>query len=496
MTTTTTATTSIQSQNPHHRRRWLILAVVGIAQLMVILDSTIVNIALPSAQGALQFSDGDRQWVVSAYALAFGSLLLVGGRISDIFGRKWAFVGGLLGFAVASAVGGAAQSFDVLIAARALQGAFGALLAPAALSLLTTTFTDEVERNRAFGIFGAVSGAGAAVGLLLGGILTEYLTWRWCLYVNLIFAAVAIAGALPLLANLRPDRRPPIDVAGTATSTGGLFALVYGVSEAESKGWGSPLVLGLIAVGLVLLVSFVLIERRSAHPLLPLHVVLDRNRGGAFLALGLASAAIFGVNLFLIFFLQQTLGFSPVECGLAFLPLSAAIIVAAATAQTQGVPRVGGKPLLVAGMALGAVSLAMLAQLSVGSSYAADVLPALLVLGVGFGLVVAPALALATLGIDDSDTGVASAMVNIGQQLGGSIGIALLTTFFSSAVSDYIASNGSAPEVARAAAVHGYTIVFWWGAGIFAVGALILTIIMRRGVPTQQELSAAASPAG
>ena len=493
---TTTNPVAVPSQHPHHRRRWLVLAVVGIAQLMVILDSTIVNIALPSAQGDLQFDDGDRQWVVSAYALAFGSLLLVGGRISDLFGRKWAFVGGLLGFAVASAVGGAAQSFEVLIAARAGQGAFGAMLAPAALSILTTTFTDGVERNRAFGIFGAVSGAGAAIGLLLGGILTEYLTWRWCLYVNLAFAGVAIAGALPLLADLRPDQRPRIDVAGALTSTAGLFALVYAVSRAESESWGSPLVLGLIAVALVLLGSFVLIERRSAHPLLPLHVVLDRNRGGAYLAIGLASAAIFGVNLFLIFFLQQTLGFSPVECGLAFLPLSAVIVVVAATAQTQAVPRVGGKPLLVAGMAFGAVALVLLAQISVGSSYATDVLPGLLVLGVGFGLIIAPALALATLGVDDSDTGVASAMVNIGQQLGGSIGIALLTTFFSSAVSDYVIGNGSSPEVAQAAAVHGYTTVFWWGAGIFAVGALILTIIMRRGVPTRQELSAAAAPAG
>lgn len=489
-------TTAVQSQNPHDRRRWLILAVLGLAQLTVILDSTIVNIALPSAQRVLHFNDGDRQWVVSAYALAFGSLLLVGGRVSDLFGRKWAFIGGLLGFGVASALGGAAQSFEALVAARALQGAFGALLAPAALSLLATTFTDAVERNRAFGIFGAISGAGAAVGLLLGGILTEYLTWRWCLFVNLGFAGVAIAGALPLLSNLLPDQRPRIDVAGTATATSGLFALVYAFSQATSHGWGSTLVLGLIAVGLVLLVSFVFVERRSAHPLLPLHVVLDRNRGGAYLAIGLSSAAIFGVNLFLTYFLQQTLGFSPVECGLAFLPLSAVIVVVAATAQTQGVPRVGGKPLLVAGMALGAIALTLSAQLSVESSYAADVLPWLVVLGVGFGLIIAPALALATLGVDDSDSGVASAMVNTGQQLGGSIGIALLTTFFSSAVSDYVVSNGRSPEVAAAAAVHGYTTVFWWGAGIFALGALTLTVIMRRGVPTHQELSAAAAPVG
>ena len=479
-------------ENPHHQHRWLILAVIGLAQLMVILDSTIVNIALPRAQAALHFNDTDRQWVVSAYALAFGSLLLVGGRVSDLFGRKWTFVGGLLGFGLASAAGGVAQSFSVLIIARAFQGAFGALLAPAALSLLSTTFTDEKERNRAFGIYGAAAGSGASVGLLLGGLLTQYLNWRWCLFVNLAFAAIGVAGALALLTNLRPEQRPRIDIPGTVTATTGLFALVYAFSQADSHGWGSTLVISFIAAGVVLLVGFVLIERRSSHPLLPLRVVLDRNRGGSYLALGLASASIFAVNLFLTYFLQQTLGFSPITTGLAFLPLSGAVVLTAGLAQTQGVPRVGGKPLIVGGMALGAVALAFLAQLSITSSYSADVLPWLIVLGIGFGLIIAPALALATLGVDANDTGVASAMVNTGQQLGGSIGTALLTTIFSSAASSYIATHGHTPHVAAAGAVHGYTTAFWWGAAIFAAGTVTTAVVMRRGVPSREELEQAA----
>ena len=328
--------------------------------------------------------------------------------------------------------------------------------------------------------------------MLLGGLLTQYLNWRWCLFVNLAFAAIGVAGALALLTNLRPEQRPRIDIPGTVTATTGLFALVYAFSQADSHGWGSTLVISFIAAGVVLLVGFVLIERRSSHPLLPLRVVLDRNRGGSYLALGLASASIFAVNLFLTYFLQQTLGFSPITTGLAFLPLSGAVVLTAGIAQTQGVPRVGGKPLIVGGMALGAVALAFLAQLSITSSYSADVLPWLIVLGIGFGLIIAPALALATLGVEANDTGVASAMVNTGQQLGGSIGTALLTTIFSSAASSYIATHGHTPHVTAAGAVHGYTTAFWWGAAIFTAGTVTTAVVMRRGVPSREELEQAA----
>src|SRR5918997_5701393 len=277
----------MSSQNPHHARRWAILAVLGIAQLMVVLAATIVNIALPSAQRSLEFSDESRQWVVTAYALAFGSLLLLGGRIGDLFGRKRVFIAGLIGFAVASAIGGAAESFGVLVASRALQGVFGALLAPAALSLLTTTFTDPAERAKAFGIFGAIAGGGAAIGLLLGGVLTEYLSWRWCLYVNLLFAIPAAIAAYSLLVNQVPATRPRLDIPGTLTATTGLLALVYGFSHAETSSWSDPLTIAMLAAAAVLLVGFVAIQRRSGHPLLPLRIVLDRGRGGAFVVIGL-----------------------------------------------------------------------------------------------------------------------------------------------------------------------------------------------------------------
>jgi len=470
---------SSQNQNPHHARRWAILAVLGIAQLMVVLDATIVNIALPSAQRSLDFSDDSRQWVVTAYALAFGSLLLLGGRIGDLFGRKRVFIAGLIGFAVASALGGAAQSFGVLVASRALQGVFGALLAPAALSLLTTTFTEPTERAKAFGIFGAIAGGGAAIGLLLGGLLTEYMSWRWCLYVNLAFAIPAALFAFSLLVNQVPAVRPRLDIPGTLTATVGLFALVYGFSNAETSSWGDPLTIAMLVASAVLLTTFVLIQLRSANPLLPLRIVLDRGRGGAYLAMALAGAGMFGVFLFLTFYLQNTLGYSPITSGLAFLPMSAAIIATATTATTRLVPRVGPRPLVATGMTLASGAMLWFAQLHVDSSYAGHILPALMIFGVGLGLVFAPAFSGATVGVAPTDAGVASAMVNTSQQVGGSIGTALLSTLAGSAVSGYIADNG--PQAAQAAAVHGYTTAFYWSAAIFALGAIVSAVVFRSG---------------
>ncbi|MBB4660807.1 MFS transporter [Conexibacter arvalis] len=468
------------STNPHHARRWWILALIGVAQLMVVLDATIVNIALPSAQRALEFSDANRQWIVTAYALAFGSLLLIGGRIGDLFGRKQVFVVGLIGFAVASAIGGAAGSFGLLVFARALQGVFGALLAPAALSLLTTTFTDPAERGRAFGIFGAIAGSGAAIGLLLGGILTEWLSWRWCLYVNLLFALPAAAAALSLLHAQRHPDKPRVDVIGTLVSAVGLFALVYGFAEAEQDGWGAGTTIAFIAAGVVLLIVFAFLQTCSRSPLLPPRVVLDRDRGGAYLLLGVMGVGMFGVFLFLTYYLQATLGFSPIESGLAFLPVSAAISIAAGLATAKLMGRFGHKPLMVIGMVLSAVGLAMLAQVSVDSSYATGVLPGLLVQGVGFGLVIAPAMAIAVIGVVPHEAGVASAMANTAQQVGGSIGIALLSTLAASATTGYVEDNG--PQAIAEAAVHGYTTAFWWSAGIFAVGAVLAALMLKPGV--------------
>jgi EmrB/QacA subfamily drug resistance transporter len=469
--------------NPHHARRWAILVLLGIAQLMVVLDATIVNIALPSAQEALHFSDGSRQWVVTAYALAFGSLLLFGGRIGDLFGRKLTFVAGLIGFAVASALGGAAESFGVLVGARALQGAFGALLAPSALSLLTTTFTSPDERGKAFGIYGAIAAGGGALGLLLGGVLTEYLSWRWSLYVNLAFAIPAAIGAVALLHNQTHAASPRIDLPGTLTASGGLFALVYGFSNAETHGWGAATTIAFLAAGVALLAGFVAIQRRAEHPLLPLRVVLDRNRGGSYLAVGVVGAGMFGVFLFLTYYLQQTLGFSPIKAGLAFLPMMGAVMVTATTATTRLLPRTGPRPLMVAGMLLAGVGMLLFTQLGVDSTYAAHVLPGLLVSGAGLGLVMAPAMSTATLGVDAADAGVASATVNTMQQIGGSMGTALLSTFASSAATSYLAGKAPSASLAAQAAVHGYTTAFWWSAAIFAVGAIVCGLLLRSGAP-------------
>ncbi|WP_241004438.1 MFS transporter [Conexibacter sp. SYSU D00693] len=452
---------------------------IGIAQLLVVLDATIVNIALPSAQADLGFSNDDRQWVITAYALAFGSLLLLGGRIADLFGRKWTFIVGLLGFAGASALGGAAQSFGMLVGARALQGAFGAMLAPAALSLLATTFTDPAERGKAFGVYGAIAGAGGAFGLLLGGLLTEVLDWRWCLYVAILFAVPAAVAGTRLLHHVRVPQRPKLDLPGVATASSGVFALVYGLAHAETDGWTDTLTLVALGLSVVLLVAFVALQRRVANPLLPLRVVTDRNRAGAYSAIAIAGIAIFGVFLFLTFYLQRTLGFTALETGLAFIPMNFTIITTAAIVNTRVLARTGPRPLIPAGMLSAALGMAIMTRIGVDTAYASHVLPSLLLIGFGFGLVFSSSFPTATAGVPPYDMGVASAMVNTSQQIGGSIGTALLSTLAASALSDYASAHAGAPGLADAAAVHGYTTGFWWAAGILAVGALVTGALLR-----------------
>jgi len=469
-------------------RRWLILAVVALAQLMVVLDATIVNIALPSAQRALSFSNLDRQWVVTAYALAFGSLLLLGGRLTDLIGRKKTFIAGLAGFAGASALGGAAGSFSMLVTARAFQGAFGALLAPAALSLLTTTFEGTKDRGKAFGVFGAIAGAGGAVGLLLGGVLTEYLSWRWCLYVNLVIAAVAAAGAIVLLRRAPERQRARLDLPGLVTEAAGMFGIVYGFSNAASDGWHAPATWGFLVAGAALLAAFGYVETRARQPLLPLRIVLDRNRAAAYLSILIAGAGMFGIFLFLTYYLQETLGFTPVTAGLAFLPMVAAIVISSNLANIVLLPRVGPRLLVAPGMLAAACGLAWLTRIGVHSSYAADVLPPLLVAAAGIGLVVSPSMNTGTSGVAAADAGVASAMVNTGQQVGGSIGTSLLNTMAASAAAGYLASHLSprllagghpAPVLVELAQVHSYTIAFWWAAGIFAAGSVLAALLFR-----------------
>jgi EmrB/QacA subfamily drug resistance transporter len=472
---------AIPVDQANYDRRWWILGVLGIAQLMVILDGTIVNIALPSAQHDLHFSNADRQWIVTAYSLAFGSLLLLGGRIGDMIGRKRALVIGLVGFAAASAIGGASVNFAMLVLARTIQGAFGALLAPSVLALLTTTFTDPGERGRAFGIYGAIAGAGGALGLLLGGILTSYASWRWTLFVNLLFAASAITGALLWLKNDRGADHDPLDLPGLFLVAGGLFCLVFGFSHAETTSWGNPYTIGFLVAGLVLLAAFAYFETRAKYPLLPPRVVLSRTRGGSVLAMLFASVGIFGVFLFLTYYLQGTLGFSPVKSGIAFLPLVAALATTAQVSNQILLPRFGPKPIVPIGLLVSASALFGLHLVGLHSSYVSHVLPYLLVLGIGFGLSVAPAFSTGTLGLAPQDAGVGSATLNTAQQVGGSIGTALLNTLAASAATSYLVGRALTPANFQAALLHSYTTAFLWSASIFVAGAVVAGLVLRRG---------------
>ncbi len=459
-------------------RRWLVLLVVAVAQLMVVLDATVVNIALPSAQHALGFSNNDRQWVVTCYALAFGSLLLVGGRIGDMFSRKWVFITGLAGFAVSSAIGGAAVSFAMLVTARTLQGTFGALLAPAALGTLTSTFTDQRERGRAFAVFGSVASGGAGVGLILGGVLTQYLSWRYTLYVNLVFAAFAIAGALAWIRSSRPATRPRVDWPGTVLASAGLFLIVFGFSRAETAGWAAPLTIGSLVVGPLLLAAFVVAERRSSQPLLPLRVILDRTRGGSYAVLGLTGIALFGVFLFLAYYLQGVKGYSPVTSGLLFLPFVGGILVSSTVSSIVALPRVGPRALIASGMLLSTGAMAYLTQLTVTSSYAAVVLPAVIVMGLGFGIIFAVTINTATAGVRRQDAGVASALVNTMQQVGGSIGLSALSTVALTATASYLAAHHTGRLAPAIAATRGYTTAFAVAAAILGLGVILAIVLL------------------
>lgn len=472
-------------------RRWWVLGVVGLAQLMITLDLTVMNIALPSAQRALGFSDVDRQWVITAYALSFGSLLLFGGRLGDLLGRKLTFLTGLAGFAFASAVGGASTSFVMLVAARACQGAFAALLAPAALSLLTTTFAESKERGRAFAMYGAIAGGGGLLGLLLGGVLTEYLDWRWCLYLNLIVAAVTAAGAVTLLSRQRPQGRVHLDLPGAGAVSGAMFCLVYGLSNAASHDWATPSTWAFLVAGACLWVAFAAWQARAAHPLLPPRVALDRNRGAAYLTVLVIGAAMFGLFLFLTYYLQGNLGYSPVRTGVAFLPAVAMLVAFAQLSNIVLMPRVGPKLIVPTGLLTAAAGMAWLAGIGVHSGYVAAVLGPLLVGGAGIGAAMPAAMNSGTYGVAAEDAGVASATLNVGSQLGGSAGTALLNTMATSSSAAYVAAyvatlapgSRASHALLAAAAVHGYTTAFWWAAALFAGGALIAGALFRWGPP-------------
>ena len=493
---------------PPDPRRWLALGIIAVAQLMIILDASIVNIALPSAQRDLGISDADRQWVVTAYTLAFGGLLLLGGRIADFMGRKRTFVVGLLGFAGASALGGIASSAGLLFAARGLQGAFAALLAPAALSLITVMFTLPKERARAFGVFGAISGGGAAIGLIVGGVLTEYASWRWCLGVNVPIALAAAAAAVPFVHESKAHGDTRYDIPGAVLATLGLVSLVYGFTQAaklkspgrstEVLGWTAGSTLFFLIAAVVLLVAFVAWEMRAKNPLLPLRIILDRNRGGSYLMFLLVGAGLFAMFLFLTFYFQLTLGYSPLKSGFAFLPFSGGIIVSAGIV-AQLLPRVGPKPLMVPGMVMAVVGMLLLTQITAETAYWSHVLPAMVLMSVGLAGVFIPASSTALFGVGHHDAGVASAVLNTSQQVGGSLGLALLNTLYAGAVTSYVADNLRNPadteRVTALAFVHGYQVAFFWGAVLLFLALLVAVFLItakKEDVPAEPGLAAAA----
>jgi EmrB/QacA subfamily drug resistance transporter len=466
-------------------RRWAILAVVVIAQLMVVLDASIVTIALPSAQRALGISVANRQWVITAYTLAFGGLLLLGGRIADYGGRKRMFAVGLIGFASASALGGLAVDQAMLFGARALQGAFAALMAPAALSILTITFQhDASERAKAFGAYGAVSGAGGAIGVLAGGLLTQYASWRWCLLVNVPVALLAAVAAGRVVHESRAAGRTRYDVPGALLSTLGLVSLVYGFTKASTDGWASGPTLTFLSIAVVLLVSFVVVEARTATPLLPLRVVAERNRGGSFLATFLLGAGLFAMFVFLSYYMQTVLHFSALKAGVAFLPFAAGLVVAA-TASASIVPRIGPRIPMASGMLIGAVGLGWLTQIGVHSSFWVAVLGPQLLMSLGLGFAFPALSSTALTNVKPADSGVASAMVNTTQQVGGSLGTALLNTVAATATASYISANG--PAATAAGLVHGYSVAFAVGAGLLAAAALV-SFVFVNGRPAPEAL--------
>lgn len=460
------------------------LLTVVLAQLVVTLDGTVVNIALPSAQRDLGFSGQDRQWIITAYAMAFGGLLLLGGRISELLGRRRALTTSLIGFAAASAVGGAATTFMTLVIARAVQGVFAALLAPTALSLLVATFTEAKPRARAFAAFSAAASGGAALGVLLGGFLTQFLDWRWTLFINVVLCACAIAGCMASVPRrFEAGTRAGLDIAGAVLVTAGLFALVFGLSQAPTEGWGGPLCWGPLLAAATLLAGFGIRQKYAAEPLLPLTIVRDRHRGGAFAVVALLSVGMFGALLFVNYFFQQILMYSPIRTGIAFLPLVGMLVAGAQLASRVLLPLLGARIVVTCGMVVAAGGMGCLALLAHHRAYSTAALPGLLLVGAGIGVTITSCFQSATAGIQPQLTGVASAAINTSQQIGGAVGTALLNTIALGATAKYIQSHGHSGDSTAYSTVHGYIVVYWWGVGTFGLAAVLSGLLFLRHRP-------------
>lgn len=459
--------------------KWLVLVLVCIAQFMVVLDATVVNVALPSIQRDLHFSPSSLQWVVNSYTLAFGGFLLLGGRAADFIGRKRLFLAGIVVFTGASLLNGFATSPEFLIAFRALQGLGGAMVSPAALSIVTTTFRDGPERTKALSVWAAIAVGGAAVGLLLGGILTEYLSWEWIFFVNVPIGIAALLLSLRFITESRAATRG-VDVAGAISVTAGLTLLVYAIVKTQAYGWLSVETLALAGAALVLLAVFVLIERRSAAPLVRLGIFRTRSLTGANLAMLAVAGGMFAVFFFASIYVQEILGFSPVQAGLAFLPLTAGIILFSGLAQ-QIISRVGVRWVAMVGMATAGVGLMLLSRAPVDGSYAADVLPGLLVMAAGLGLTFVPLTLIATTNVGDDDAGLASGLFNSSQQIGGALGLAILSTVAANTTSGALPAGVTPTHAQQASAlVDGFQMAFAVGAGLMLVGVIITAILIRR----------------
>jgi EmrB/QacA subfamily drug resistance transporter len=474
VTTSQLETKRAPGQAPRADKRNIALVLIAACQLMVVLDATIVNVALKHIQNALDFSTTDLTWVVSAYTLTFGGLLLLGGRAGDILGRRRVFIAGIVLFILASLVGGFAQEPWQLLAARAAQGIGGAIASPTSLALVTTTFPEGPERNRAFGVFAAVSAGGGAIGLLLGGMLTEWASWRWVLFVNVPIGLLIVL-LVPLYIN-ESERRPGrLDIPGALTSTLGMFSLVYGFIRVADKGWHDGLGLLSFGVAVVLLVAFYFIERRAREPITPLKMFADRNRSGSYLIMLCLAAAMFGMFFYVVLFVQNVLGYSAVKTGVAFLPVTVAIVIAAGLSQ-RFLPVLGPKPFMVTGAVITAIGLAWLTQLDPGSTYMGSVLGSQLVFGFGMGLNFVTLTLTAVSGVAEHEAGAASGMLNATQQVGGSLGLSILTTAFGSASKDEVKKQipdflAHASPQQKGIFEHTHQLPGVWGARVFSEGS-------------------------
>lgn len=470
--------------------RWRMLAVIAVAQLMIVLDGSIVNVALPHMQEALDISDANRQWVVTAYTLAFGGMLLLGGRVADYWGRKRTFLVGLLGFAAASALGGMAVSQNYMFAARGLQGLFAAMLAPAVLSLVTVAFTDPKERAKAFGVFGALSGGGAAIGLILGGILTDGPGWRWVMWVNVPLALATAAVAWFVVRESKSQGHPSYDLPGAALASLGLVSLVYGFTRVadSADGWSDPIAIACLAASVLLIGTFVVVERRVASPLLPLRIPAHPVRGGSYLTFLLVGAGLFAMFLFLSFYFQGVLGYSALKTGLHFLPFSLGIILTAGVV-ARVLPLVGPRPLMIGGLAFASTGMLLLVRIQPEDQYWTHVLPSLVMMSVGMAFVFIPTSSTALMGVQPRDAGIASALLNTAQQVGGSVGLALLSTLSLAATNrsvdevgtvDRTLADGTVIQVAGPESlVAGFHAGFMWGA-VLLMGGLVATAVFVR----------------